>query len=292
MSVSSMTGFGAGTGVDGSEQVSVELRSVNGKFCEVKPRLPRELAALEGEIVRVVKERVARGNVEVFVRRTSPGAVPAPRVDVAALEALARSLEQAASAIGLDGRVSLADLVGVPGIVKVEEAPADVESASRAVNAALVEAAGRLQETRRREGAALEADLRARLAAIRTHRGELARLVPQSVEAYRARLEARVAELAKGVEVDPARLAQEVVLFADRTDVAEEMTRLDAHLVEFERLLAQPGPVGRQLDFLMQEINREVNTTGSKSQSAEVARTVVELKAELERIREQVQNVE
>jgi uncharacterized protein (TIGR00255 family) len=103
---------------------------------------------------------------------------------------------------------------------------------------------------------------------------------------------ARVAELAKGVEVDPARLAQEVVLFADRTDVAEELTRLDAHLAEFERLLSQPGPVGRQLDFLLQEVNREVNTTGSKSQSAEVARTVVELKAELERVREQVQNVE
>lgn len=292
MTVSSMTGFGAATAADGAEQVAVELRSVNGKFCEVKARLPRELAALESELVKFVKDRVARGNVELFVRRTTPGAVASPRVDAAALEVLARSLRDAATAAGLDARVSLADLVAVPGIVKVEEAAPDVEAAARACRAAIAGALARLFEARAREGAALEADLRGRIATMRALWSEVARLAPASVEAYRERLRMRIGELAKDLTIDPARLEQEVVLFADRTDVAEEVTRLEAHFAEFERLLSQPGPVGRQLDFLLQEMNREVNTTGSKSQSAALARLVIELKAELERVREQVQNVE
>jgi uncharacterized protein (TIGR00255 family) len=292
MALSSMTGFGRAVARDGAEELTVEVRSVNGKFCEVKARLPRELASLEADVVRLVKERIARGNVDVSVRRTSPGAAAAPRVDAQALLALTQSLAAAAREAGLPEEIRLADLLAVPGVVAVEERPPDLASAQRALSNALSAALAQQLEVRAREGAALERDLSQRLAAMRLQAAEIARLVPISVAGYRERLTARLRELAGDVEVDPARLAQEVVLFADRCDVAEEQVRLAAHFEEFERLLTRSGPVGRQLEFLLQEMNREVNTTGSKSASAEIARCIVELKTELERLREQVQNVE
>jgi uncharacterized protein (TIGR00255 family) len=145
---------------------------------------------------------------------------------------------------------------------------------------------------REREGRALEADLSARLQRVATLAGEVAALAPRTVEAYRARIQERVADLLKGAPVDEGRLVQEVALFAERTDVAEEATRLEAHLEAFRGFLASSEPSGRRMDFLVQEMHREVNTTGSKSQSTEISTRIVELKAELERIREQVQNVE
>lgn len=292
MTIASMTGFGAASATDGGEELSVEVKSVNGKFCEVKARLPRELAANEGDAVKLVKERLARGNVDVSVRRSSPGSVAAPRVNPVALATLARSLEAAAREAGLSGSVSLSDLLHVPGIVSLEEQPPDVVAAGRALAVALALAVERLVEVRQREGAALEADLRLRVGLLRGHARQIGQLVPRSVDGYRERLRARVRELAPDLALDPARLEQEVILFADRTDVTEELVRLSAHLDEFDRLLDRPGPVGRSLEFLLQELNREVNTTGSKSQAPEISRLVVELKTELERLREQVQNVE
>ena len=157
---------------------------------------------------------------------------------------------------------------------------------------ALVQALTGLAEMRRREGEALARDLSARLDAIEKGAGELARLSPLQVSAARDRLAARIEELARGIALDPARLAQEVALFADRTDVAEELTRLASHVAQARGLIASDAPAGRKLEFLVQEVNREINTIGSKSQHAGIAALVVDLKAELERIREQVQNVE
>lgn len=293
MSIASMTGFGAGTARDQAEEVVVELRSVNGKFCEVKPRLPRELSGLEADLVREVKARLARGNVDVTVRRSvALGATTVPRVNAALVAEYARSLAEAAQSAGIPGEIGIRDLLSLDGVVTLEERPPDLESAGRALSQALSTALERLVEVRGREGAALEADLRARLGTLRQLAAQVATLAPATVEQYRERLRQRVRDLGEGVTLDPGRLEQEVVLFADRTDVAEELTRLSAHFDEFDRLLERTGPVGRQLDFLIQEINREVNTTGSKSQSTDVARHVVEMKAEIERLREQVQNVE
>lgn len=292
MAVTSMTGFGAGAAVDGGEEISVELRTVNGKFCEVKARLPRELAALEGPLQKLVKERLSRGNVDAFVRRSSGGLDTVPVVDARLVAAWATSLRQAARDAGLDDTLALKDLLALEGVAKLQEKPADLDAATRALNAALAQALDRLVEVRRREGAALEQDLRTRITLVRSLAKQAATHAQASVAQYRDRLQARIQELLGAGPVDPGRLEQEVVFFADRTDVAEETQRLEAHLDEFDRLLAKDGPVGRQLDFLLQEINREINTTGSKSQSVEVARLVVELKAECERIREQVQNVE
>lgn len=289
----SMTGFGAGRAQVGDEEFSVELRSLNHKFCEVKARLPRELAALESAVVKQVKDRLARGSVEVFIKRqTATAAGTVPVVDVGLAREYARAFRQVAEALGMLAEVSWTQVANQPGVVRLEERGMDVESATKAVQAALEQALGALEQMRQVEGEAIRADLEARLGLIERWSREVAELAPRSVDEYRQRLAERVAELARGISVDEQRLAQEVAVFAERTDIAEEMTRLASHLEQFRQLMAGSEPSGRRMDFLVQEMHREVNTTGSKSQHAEISARVVSMKAEVERIREQVQNVE
>ena len=291
--IRSMTGFGAGRGEAGGEAVSVELRAVNAKFCEVKPRLPRELAPLELELVKALKGRIHRGVIDAFVRREAGGARGStPRADLALAAAYAKALRELKDSLGLAGEPTVQDLAEMEGVISLGEEAPDLEAAASALQRALSAAMDALDLMRRREGEALARDLSARLDAIEKGAREVARLAPLQVDAVRERLSARIAELTRGVPLDPARLAQEVALFADRTDVAEELTRLRSHLAQARDLVRSDAPAGRKLDFLVQELNREINTIGSKSQHAQIAATVVDLKAELERIREQVQNVE
>ncbi len=289
----SMTGFGAGRARVGDEEFSVELRSLNHKFCEVKARLPRELSALEPIVSKQVKDRLARGSVELLVKRqTATASGTVPMVDVALAREYARAFRELANALGTSADISWAQVASQPGVVKLEEKGMDLESATQAVHAALGQALTALEQMRQVEGDAIYADLDARLKLIEGWSQEVAALAPKAVEDYRQRLSERVAELARGVAVDPQRLAQEVALFAERTDIAEEVTRLASHLEQFRALMASSEPAGRRMDFLVQEMHREVNTTGSKSQHAEISARVVSMKAEVERIREQVQNVE
>jgi uncharacterized protein (TIGR00255 family) len=290
--IRSMTGFGAGRGAVNGEEVDVEVRSVNHKYCEVKVRLPRELGALEHEVVRTVKERLARGGVDVAVRRTSSGSLVAPRVDIGLAESYARAFAELQARLGLPGGVTLAEVIAAEGVVRLDERPIDVEIVGEALRRAVTAALTQLLAMRGREGEALARDLVARLDELERLVGRVAELAPQSVEQYRTRLAERVAELSRGMAIDPARLAQEVAVFADRTDVAEEITRLRSHVAQVRALLGVSEPAGRKLDFLVQEMHREANTIGSKSQNADIAGVVVALKAEIERMREQVQNVE
>jgi uncharacterized protein (TIGR00255 family) len=290
--IRSMTGFGAGRAAHGGEEIDVEARSVNHKFCEVKVRLPRELGALELEISRSVKERLARGGVEVTVRRAPGGGALAPRVDLALAGEYARAFREIRDGLGLAGEVSLQDVLGAEGVVTLEERAVDVEAARGAIAAALAGALDALGAMRAREGEALARDLDGRLTQIDALVERVEALAPQSIEHYRTRLHERVADVARGFTADPARLAQEVALFADRMDVTEEITRLRSHVSQTRALVASDEPAGRKMEFLVQEMHREANTIGSKSQSADIANVVVALKAEIERMREQVQNVE
>jgi uncharacterized protein (TIGR00255 family) len=290
--IRSMTGFGAGRGGAAGEVVEAEVRSVNHKFCEVKARLPREMAALETDLVRQVKDRLARGGVEFSLRRTTARGALSPRVDAELAAEYARAFEEVRARLGLSGQVSLSEVLAADGVVTLEERAVDLESARTAGTAALAAALDALLAMREREGAALSRDLESRLTVVEGIAARLAELSPRSVEDYRARLHERVAELSRGLAPDPARLATEVALFADRTDVTEELTRLSSHVAQMRGLLASGEPAGRKMDFLVQEMHREANTVGSKSQSAEAAAAVVSLKAEIERMREQVQNVE
>lgn len=290
--IRSMTGFGAGRGQSGGEEIDVEVRSVNHKFCEVKARLPRELAALETEMVRLVRERLSRGGVEVTVRRSSARGALSPRVDhLLALE-YARAFADLRERLRLSGEVSLADVLSAEGVVALEERPADLEVVRAAASQALAQALGALTAMREREGAALAADLEGRLRTVESLVARVEAVAPESIQRYRTRLEERIHELTRGLAPDPVRLATEVALFADRMDVTEEMTRLRSHVAQVRSLMAGGEPSGRKMDFLVQEMHREANTIGSKSQSAEIAAAVVSLKAEIERMREQVQNVE
>ena len=290
--IRSMTGFGAGKGGAAGEVVEAEVRSVNHKFCEVKARLSREMASLETELVRQVKDRLARGGIEFSLRRTSARGALSPRVDTELAAEYARAFEEVRARLGLSGQVSLSEVLAADGVVTLEERAVDLESARAAGSAALALALDALVAMREREGTALARDLEMRLAVVEGIAARLAELSPSSVEDYRARLHERVAELSRGLAPDPARLATEVALFADRTDVTEELTRLASHVGQMRGLLASGEPAGRTMDFLVQEMHREANTVGSKSQSAEAAAAVVSLKAEIERMREQVQKVE
>jgi uncharacterized protein (TIGR00255 family) len=290
--IRSMTGFGAGKGGDGGEAVEAEVRSVNHKFCEVKVRLPRELSALETEITRWVKDRLSRGGIDVSIRRSSSRAALSPRVDAELAAEYARAFEDVRARLGLAGGVALSDVLAAAGVVTLEERSVDLEAARSSVAAAVSAALAGLLSMREREGIALARDLEGRLAVVESIAAALAEAAPRTLESYRARLEERVAELSRGLAPDPVRLATEVALFADRTDVTEELTRLASHVAQMRALLASGEPAGRKMDFLVQEMHREANTVGSKSQSAEAAASVVNLKAEIERMREQVQNVE
>ncbi|MCP3057153.1 YicC/YloC family endoribonuclease [Myxococcus fulvus] len=289
----SMTGFGAGRARVGDEEVSVELRSLNHKFCEVKARLPRELASLEPLVTKQVKDRLARGSVELLVKRqssTASGTVPT--VDLNLAREYLRTFRELAKELGLSQDVTWSQVANQQGVVRLEEKGVDLEAATPAVTAALDQALGALEKMRLVEGEAIHADLDARMKLLEGWSREVAQLAPRAVQDYQQRLTERVAELARGVAVDPQRLAQEVALFAERTDIAEEVTRLASHLEQFRALMASQEPTGRRMDFLVQEMHREVNTTGSKSQHADISARVVSMKAEVERIREQVQNVE
>ena len=228
--IRSMTGFGAGRGACDGEEVDVEVRSVNHKYCEVKVRIPRELSALEHEVVRSVKERLARGGVDVAVRRSNAGSSLAPRVDVSLAESYARAFAEIQARLGLPGAVTLADVLAAEGVVRLDERAVDLDRVGEALRRAVGAALGHLVTMRAREGEALARDLGVRLDEVERLVGRIATLAPEAVDQYRIRLSERVAELSRGLAVDPARLAQEVAIFADRSDVAEEITRLRSHL--------------------------------------------------------------
>jgi uncharacterized protein (TIGR00255 family) len=288
-----MTGFGQGRAQRGAEVIAVEIRSVNGKHCDVKPHLPRELFALESLIVRTIKAGVARGVVDVHVRREGDGArLRRPRVDRSLAASYASAMRALQEELGLAGAPTVSDLIALEGVLLLEEAPPDLAIAGEALAAALEAAMREHDGMRQREGAALGRDLLARFEVMEASVRAIGALGPVTVEQVRERLGARVAELARSGPVDPQRLAQEVAFLAERADVAEELTRLQSHLGQLRGLLQQGAPAGRRLEFLLQESHREVNTIGSKSQSSAISGHVVELKAELERIREQIQNVE
>jgi uncharacterized protein (TIGR00255 family) len=289
----SMTGFGGGEAALGAEEISVEVRSWNHKFCEVKVRLPRELSALEPNVSRLVKDRLARGSIEVLIKRA--GTSFSPAVPVANLE-LAKRYQAAISSIArelnLSPDFSVLDLAGQPGVIRLEEREVDVESTWPALEAALKSALEKLTQMRRTEGETLQAELQGRLGRVQAIASEVRALAPRAVEEYRQRLLDRISELSRGIAVEPQRIAQEVAFFAERSDIEEEIARLSSHLQQFRALFDSPEPAGRRMEFLVQEMNREINTTGAKSQHSEIASRVVAIKAELERIREQVQNVE
>ncbi len=287
-----MTGYGRGACEVGGRRLVVELRSVNHRFLEVKLRLPFGDAGLEAQVTQAIRGRLARGVITASARDEGGGAAQQVRADVALARQYHHALVEVRDALGINQPVTLEAVMALPGVVSVGESVGDADALWKALEPGLKSALDALVAARAREGAALQADLVARLDALEVAAREIALLAKDAPENYRKKLRERLERALKPGEVDPQRLAQEIAFVADKLDVTEELTRIAAHLAECRRLCAATDATGRRLDFLTQELNREVNTIGSKSQSAEVAARVVDAKAELERLREQIQNVE
>ena len=288
-----MTGFGRGEATSQSRAFTVEVQSVNHRFLEVRCRVPKRLTGLEPRIQQAIQARFSRGHFDVLVLdKDLDGRGRTLKVDVPLATQYVDALRTLQQALGLPGQVTLEMLTAQRELIAVEESAESLDESWGELSPALARALEALTEMRRREGEALVANLRAHLGEVEATLTGIVERTPALVQAQRDRLRERVAELLDGRLPDPARLEQEVALLAERSDVAEECDRLHSHLHQFRAALEQPGPQGRRLDFLLQEMHREANTIGSKSADAWLAHEVVRLKTSIERLREQVQNLE
>lgn len=290
-----MTGYGRGECAQKGFKVTVELSSVNRKQSEISVALPRELEVLEAQLRDVINRSISRGRLTARVAlHSADGRLPGQvRLNVPLAKAYVRELNQLAKDLKLEGPITLDMLIRVPGVVQTDEEMADAEDFWSAVEKALQQALATLVKMREREGAHLAKDLARRIDLMRRATTQVQKRAPEVQKRYREQLLLRIKSA--GVETpgdDDERLLKEVVYFADRSDISEELTRLQSHFQQFDDCLNSKEPVGRTLDFLAQEINREVNTIGSKANDSLISRAVVTLKAELEKFREQAQNVE
>ncbi|MFZ3358966.1 MAG: YicC/YloC family endoribonuclease [Xanthobacteraceae bacterium] len=295
MALSSMTGFARGHGVSGPYSWAWEIKSVNGKGLDLRLRTPPGWEAIEGAVRARAAETLTRGSVQASLTVERGGAMPAVRVNAAVLEAILSTMKQLAPKIeaappSLDGLLALK---GVIEISESEEREDERRSAEAAVIAGFAEGIGALEEMRHHEGAALGRVLAARLGEIAALAERAERAPGRRPEAIRARLADQVATLlAQSERFDPDRLHQEAIMIATKADVREELDRLAAHVAQAQHLIGQGGPIGRRLDFLAQELNRESNTLCAKANDVELTNIGLELKAAVEQFREQVQNVE
>ncbi|MBC7962424.1 MAG: YicC family protein [Steroidobacteraceae bacterium] len=288
----SMTGYGKGGATTLQGNFTVEIRSVNHRYGEVSVRMPRSLMALENDIKRLVSTQLKRGKIDVFVQWEEAAAASAiSQVDLAVARGYYEAFSRLADELQLSKDLPLSLILSQKGVIKDSSGAIDEAEFQPLLFSAVQSAVAALDAMRMREGEALEIDLLARRKQVAEWTDQLSARSPQVVTEYRQKLKARLEQLLEGSELDEARLAQEIALMADRSDITEELVRLASHFNQFDEALRLSEPVGRKLDFLMQEMNREVNTVGSKSNDAELTTLVVRIKAEMEKMREQVQNV-
>jgi uncharacterized protein (TIGR00255 family) len=289
-----MTGYGRAEVLRGGRKITVEIKSLNHRYLEVAVRLPSALTALELEIRRKVGERFVRGRVEVTIRVDGQADAEngSLRVNWPAVQAYRRLLEDIREKLGVEGPVTLEMIASFrDAFTREDDADAWTE-AGEAVAEAVEGAVASTLEMREREGEILCRDLKARIELLSGWLEGIAAKGPILVLEYQKRLSERVRELAGGIITDEARLVQEVAILAEKTDITEEIVRFRGHMDQFLEMLKAGEAVGRKIDFLIQEMNREANTIGSKSGDSEIARQVIEIKTELAKIREQVQNIE
>lgn len=291
--ISSMTGFGRGESQDEIKKFIVEIKSVNHRYSEIVIRMPKFYSSLEDRIRKVVQQKVARGRVDVFINFEEIGSKNKQvKVDKDLAVAYYNALGVLKETIGEDSKISVMNIAGFPDVIKIEEAEDDLEEIWQVLEKALVKAVSQLVEMRRVEGERLTKDLLGRVDTVDSINQEITKRSPIVVEEYRERLANRMKELLGDLNVDESRIANEVAFFADRCSITEENVRLKSHLEQVRESLKADESVGRKLDFLVQEINREINTIGSKANDLEISNKVIEAKSEVEKIREQVQNIE
>lgn len=288
----SMTGCGSGKVQQDGWEVTVDLKTVNHRFLDISMRLPRNLSFLEQTVRESVSRKIRRGHVDVFltVKRTDASAATVtsdPELAVLYTEAA----KQLAERTGTQNDLTVSRLMQMEGVLTLNEQEMDEELVSGICNEAAEIAAEQVVQMREREGAHLKEDLKLHLDAADTLRASIRERAPLVVNEYREKLEGRLKNLLTDA-VEPQRLAQEVAIMADRCAIDEELARLDSHIRQMRKYLETEGEIGKKMDFLIQEMNRETNTIGSKASDAAIAQHVVDLKSEIEKLREQIQNVE
>ncbi len=291
--IASMTGYGRGEAEQRGYEAVVELKSVNSRYCEISLRSPKSLNAHEADIQRIIKTAFSRGRISVYIQVTDPTPDELPiRVNDKALSSYRSLLDEVRSKADIDEPLRLEHLLKYSDIFEADDIEEDAEAIWEATRAALDAACSAMQEMRLREGQALHTELDERLSGIETKLREVDRLAPLRVASSGERLRERLAEIIEEGRIDSERIEFEMTMLADKLDVREEVVRLDSHLELFREAMASGEPVGRKMNFLSQEMNREINTIGSKSNDADMAHLVVGMKEELEKIKEQVENVE
>ena len=288
----SMTGYGRCQIERDGRTMTVEVKSVNHRFLDISFRLARHLMFLDDAVRKGVSARLARGHVDVFVNyenhREDAREV---RVDTALASAYQRAMNELSAVLGTEQSVSLQDYARMPDVLTVQESEEDQDAVRALFEETLSGALDALIAMRAQEGESMKADILDKIACIEEIREVISARAPLVVEDYRIRLRERIAAMTEG-EIDEARLLTEIAIFADRAAIDEELVRLLSHTAQIRRTVEMAEPVGRKLDFLVQELNREVNTIGSKAMDAEIAQCVVQAKGEIEKLREQVQNIE
>ena len=287
----SMTGFGRGCAQAGALTFTVEIRTLNHRFAEYFVHLPRELGVWEERLRSALATKLSRGRIEVWLNMRGQNWPKSVRIDENMAQAYVKMAEDTSNRFGLALDLSAAVLFRLPEVIVVEEQEVDSDLWWPTCEEAFNEALDKVLSMRQREGEALKQDILSRVMVLEKHAGEIKSLADKIPDFYRNKLQERLATL--GLEtVDENRLAQEVIFMVDKADINEEITRLFSHLHQFKTALDMDEPIGRRLEFLLQEANREVNTIGSKSQDGEISSLVVKCKAELEKLREQAQNVQ
>lgn len=291
--VRSMTGFGRGQGSAEGLQFTVELKSVNSRYFEFNCRLPRGYLFLEDKLKSFTAERVSRGKVEMYVTIDS-GVDDEITVELNKpyADAYIKALKELSENYGVENNVTAADFIGNSEMFKVVKTEIDEEAVTAAALSVAGEAIDKFIAMRETEGEKLHEDVKNRVNTILEKVAFIEEKSPETVEAYRVRLENRIKELLDGAAYDESRVITETAVYADKVAVAEETVRLRSHMAQLCDMLEKGGAIGRKLDFIVQEMNRETNTIGSKAQDIAIAQTVVDIKSEIEKIREQIQNIE
>ncbi|NLZ92802.1 MAG: YicC family protein [Firmicutes bacterium] len=292
--VASMTGYGqAENDPHEALRIKVELRSVNHRYLDIAIRLPREIQAVEEYVRRCVQQEISRGHLDINISwRSQADDTINVAVDRALVQAYQKALIEIGELCSLKQSPDLAMLARLPDVISIEKEQMDIDEVWTTLKPVLEQAIHSLIKQRQEEGARLEADIQMRLNLLAEIVAQIEKRAPLIVDEYRKKIEERLKEYLVQVEIDQARLLTEAAIFADRSNVTEELVRLSSHIKAFRETLQQNGVIGRKLDFITQEMLRETNTIGSKANDYLVAKLVVELKTELEKIREQVQNIE
>ena len=291
--ITSMTGYGSAKGTSGKLEISVEIKSVNNRYLDSNIKLPRVFNSIEEALKSKIQGAISRGKVDVYVSIDSSNTDEIEiKINRPLVEAYVVALRTIAWENELSSDIRVADLTRFPDILQAEKKEVDAEKLGADVSLILEAALSDFNEMRKREGEKLGRDISARLDEIERLTASAEELSPKSVEEYRKKLETRMNEVLQATNIDEARILTEAAIFADRVAINEETVRLRSHISQLRELITSAEPVGRKIDFLVQEFNREANTIGSKGNDTEMSKIIVDLKAEIEKIREQAQNIE